>query len=65
VSESKGVQGNTVAYWWSIGGAPVVGYSFGVKRLPTGDFCPNTVLYKRAATLSKPLPLKFIKNKKN
>ena len=27
VSESRGVQGNTVAYWWSIGGAPVVGYT--------------------------------------
>jgi len=38
VSESKSVQSNTVAYWWSIGGARVVGYT-----QPSTELGPNQV----------------------
>ena len=45
VSESKGVQSNTVAYWWSIGGAPVVGYK---NSSPTRTIAPLNQLIKSA-----------------
>ena len=33
VSESRGVQSNTVVYWRSIGGAPVVGYIYNCTKI--------------------------------
>jgi len=59
VSESRGVQGNTVAYWWSIGGAPVVGYSIAKEFVE--EFHRNlTQGHNRATALVRRLEKEYI-----